>query len=317
MGTLARTLIALVAVGCSTTDGNTGTSTDPNDPSADGCATNSVPMLVKFSGGYASDQFVPVTVDGTQGYFTIDTGSSSTFVYGPDDHTAHFAVTIGCETVDVIRRNFAPSVVDGKPVLGVLGADFFREVTTDFDYPGKKVVRHHGAPPADTDGYLTVPIIDASGHIAVESTVDGAPKLLMVDTGSPHVVLAWTDGRPEDQKVNVEDINGTLIPAYLGDSEVTLESETKRIPVYRIPSWPYFQSFAKKLHPDLAGLYGRSSLGYRRFVVDSSASVLRFGPIQPIPTMAESSSNEGAQVDLGGTALESRPPSAHDALPPP
>ncbi|AKU99643.1 hypothetical protein AKJ09_06307 [Labilithrix luteola] len=314
MGTLARTLIALVAVGCSTADGSTGTS---NDPATDGCATNSVPMLVKFSAGYASDQFVPVTVDGTQGYFTIDTGSSSTFVYGPDDHTARYEVAIGCETVNVIRRDFAPSVAFGKPVLGVLGADFLRAVTTDFDYPGGKIVRHHGVPPTGTEGYLTVPIVDASGHIAVEAKVDGASKLLMVDTGSPHVVLAWTEGRPDDQAVNVEDINGTLIPAYLGDSDVSLESETKRIPVYRIPSWPYFQSFAKKLHPDLAGLYGRSSLGYRRIIIDNSASVLEFGPIQPIPAAAESSSNDAAQVDLGGAALESRPLSAHDAPPPP
>jgi predicted aspartyl protease len=255
-----------------------------------------VSLIVAVTNGDVGSQFVPVRVDGNDALLTVDTGSSTTFLYGPEDHARAYEVDIGCETLRVMRRDFAARSYDGRPVVGVLGADFFLTALTELDYPTGSIVRHHDERDHAPNGGITggnatdvhVPIVDAAGHIAVRAVVDGSEHLLMMDTGAPHVVLAWTPGRPDDTKIVVEDVNGTTIDAYVGNSQVAIEavggpSEERTLPVFRIPSWPYFESYAKTLHPDMAGLYGRSAIGFRHVVVDEAAGVLVLGPLQTPP----------------------------------
>lgn len=228
-------------------------------------------------------QFVPVRVNGQNGYLTVDTGAGESFLYGPDDFRATHPVMLGCETVMVMQRDFAASTIDGVPVLGVLGADYFMTALTEIDYPRRRVIRRRDGSIPGEPGEIRVPLVLAKGHMAVRAEIDGEDRLLMVDTGSPHVVLAWTAGRPGDEKVAVQDMSGARVDAFLGDSRVELERETREVPVYRIPDWPYFESYAKSLHPDLAGLYGRSTLGNRRVIIDARAGELRLGPLEALP----------------------------------
>lgn len=251
---------------------------------ASACTTNVVPLVLTFrSDGLPDAQLVPVVFGGVAGYFAIDTGSGLTFVYGKTDATPKYDVTIGCETLRVLRRDFPPEAHEGKPILGVLGADFFLKVTTDFDYPGKRIVRHLTGAPAGVSAYPTVPLIDANGHIAVRAGVDTGSYVLMVDTGSPHVLLVPAAGLPGDRETKVQDVTGELIPAFIGESEISLGGEKRKAQTYRIPSWPYFEGYQKDIHPDLRGLFGLSGLGFRRIVVDKPAGVLRLGPIQTPP----------------------------------
>lgn len=241
-----------------------------------------MPLELTFDEGVIQRQLVPAKSQTAEGWLSIDTGSSLTFLYGKTSTTKE-PVTIGCESLPVITRDFEDDDYMGKPVIGVLGADFFTTRSADFDYPGRKIVRRKQGVPTDTAGYKTVSYENAGGHIGVRATVDGTQHLLMYDTGSPHVLLVPFPGRPTDEKTQVQDATGTLIDAFIGDSDVTFQNETRKVPAYRIPKWPYFESYQKDLHPELDGLFGRSSIGYRRVVFDIEAKLLRLGPIQKTP----------------------------------
>jgi hypothetical protein len=270
-----------------------GTETRPtepppkNDPPAapTACDTNTVPLEITFAKGIVDGQLVPAKSGGTDGWLAIDTGSAHTFLYGTAPKEK--PVTIGCETFSVDSYDFSDDPYDGKPILGVLGADFFTTRSVDFDYPGRKIVRHkQGVPPntaPDTAGYAIVPYENLGGHIGLRATVDGQQHLLMVDTGSPHVLLVPFEGRPTDEKTQLSDASGALVDAYFGASVVTFDNETRTVPAYRVPKWPYFEGYQKELHAELHGLFGRSSIGYRRIVIDVEAKELRLGPIQKTP----------------------------------
>lgn len=249
------------------------------------CTTNVVPFIVEYGREVVDTQLVPVKTATEEGWLALDTGSGLTFVYGKDDAKRNYDVTIGCESFKVIRRDFEREEYEGKPILGVLGADFLRTALSELDYPGKKIVRHLDASskPQAIDGYTEAAILDANGHIGVRAEVDGTSRVLMVDTGSPHVLLVPVEGRPTDRKTAVQDVTGESIPAFIGDSDVKLGTETKRVPAYRIPAWPYFEGYQKELHPELAGLFGLSALGFRRVVIDAKGGVMKLGPILPLP----------------------------------
>ncbi|MBS2012244.1 MAG: hypothetical protein JST00_05125 [Deltaproteobacteria bacterium] len=260
--------------------------TEPPEPPLPACATNVVPLKLEYGLETVDTQLVPVRTATEEGWLTLDTGSALTFVYGKDDASRRYDVTIGCETLKVIRRDFARSNHAGKPILGVLGADFLTTSLSELDYPGGRIVRHLDARsrPDATDGYAPASILDARGHIAVRAEVDGTSRLLMVDTGSPNVLLVPAQGRPSDRRTTLQDVTGADVNGYVGDSNVTLGSETKRVPVWRIPSWPYFEGYQKEIHPELSGLFGLSALGFRRVVFDAKAGVMKLGPMQRLPT---------------------------------
>ena len=79
-------------------------------------------------------------------------------------------------------------------------------------------------------------------------------------------------------------VSATFLEENYGDSDVKLGAETKRVPAYRIPKWPYFEGYQKDLHPEMAGLFGLSALGFRRVVIDAKAGTMKLGPIQALPT---------------------------------
>lgn len=279
--------VAASAVACSSPDVAAPATAPPPEPvaalPADACSTNEVPLALTYYDHVADKQLAPVTAGGVDGWLTLDTGSSLTFLYGPTNVTDRKPITIGCETFDVIQRDFAGGSFRGKPILGVLGADFLITKTAELDYPGKRIVRYAKDAPPDAEGYLVIPWEDASGHIGVRAEIDGTRHMLLFDTGAGHAMLGWTDGRPGDQEIAVVDVNGDQIRAFLGESTIAIAGETKRAPVLRIPHWPYYESYAKTLHPEMEGLFGRTALGFRRVIFDPKAHVMRAGPIVPTP----------------------------------
>lgn len=288
---------SLALVACSSTSEPAGQTPSPTPtqevtappatpPATPACTTNVVPFVLEYGTDVVDTQLVGVKTATEEGWLTLDTGSAFTFVYGKDDASKRYDVTIGCETLKVMRRNFEREEVLGKPILGVLGADFLRSVRSELDYPGKKIVRHLDAAsqPQGIDGYTEAAILDANGHIAVRAEIDGTSRVLMVDTGSPHVLLVPVEGRPTDRATKVQDVTGEQIDAFIGDSDVKLGNETKRVPAYRIPKWPYFESYQKDLHPEMAGLFGLSALGFRRVIIDARAGTMKLGPIVPLPS---------------------------------
>ncbi len=266
-----------------TVDGSAGSGDAVAEAASPGaCDVNEVSLTLTFDEDSLVDsQLVPVTTARGDGWLSIDTGSAGTFVYGPDSTTKQ-PITIGCETLRVISRDFEAEMYDGKPILGVLGSDFFVSpaIVADFDYPKHRIARHAKGAPAGVDSYVDVPYLDAGGHIAVRAEVDGLMRVLLWDTGSGHTLLVPELGRDTDTKVPIGDVSGAVIDAWIGPSEIVFGGETKQLPTYRVPKWPYFESYQKTLLPDLAGLFGRSSMGFRRIVIDGKARRLRLGPIE-------------------------------------
>jgi hypothetical protein len=285
--------VLLFAVAACAAPSSSSTSTraePPSPPSAPespldetaACAINVVPLTLTYADGVADSQLVPVRVGAEEGWLAIDTGSALTFLYGPDSLEKR-PIEIGCETLPVITRDFPRESHGGRPILGVMGADFFVTKTTDVDYPGGRIVRYANDVPVDTTGYSVVRWEDAEGHIAVRVAIDGRPHVLLYDTGATHALLLGESGRPRDEETAIQDVDGNIVRAWLGDSEVQIGSEVEREPVLRVPEWPYFASYAKELHPEMAGLFGRHAMGFRRIVVEPKTHLLRLGPIRETP----------------------------------
>jgi hypothetical protein len=252
-------------------------------PEAPATEPDVVELVLTFDDGAPDSQLVPARTATAEGYLALDTGSASTFLYDPDEREGQ--VTIGARTtLTVSGRDLPPETFAGKPILGVLGADFLLAGPSELDYPGRRIVRHRGRRPCEhDDGCVVTPFLDAEGHIAVRVEIDGAPKLLMLDTGSRHTLLVGESGRGGDERAQSAGIDGLPFDVFVGTSELTLAGERREVPVLRASAFPYFESFARELHPDLAGLLGLTSIGFRRIVIDPEAHVLRLGPLERVP----------------------------------
>ncbi len=245
-----------------------------------GCAVNSVELVLSFLDDEVDSQLVRATGGGRAGFLALDTGSEHTFMYGPTS-TDRRPLSIGCETFSVITRDFDEEVFEGTPIIGVLGADFFASATSELDYPGRRLVRYHaGTAPADLVGYASAPYELISGHIGLRPRIDDAVTLLMFDTGATEVLLVPSPARAGDQETRFQDVEGNTFPAFVGETRLALGDDPVRTAgVQRVPSWPYFQSYQRDIHPDLSGLLGRVAMGFRRIVFDRDRLNLRLGPI--------------------------------------
>lgn len=79
--------------------------------------------------------------------------------------------------------------------------------------------------------------------------------------------------------VRTTDATGTEVELHLGEGSVRLASGLDvRVPLFRAPSFPYFEETVRALGGDIHGLLGLSALGARRIVFDAEASVVRLQP---------------------------------------
>ncbi len=260
----------------------------PDEP----CAVNRVPLLWTTPGDSASGELggmlVPVEHEGRSGYLAIDTGSGLTFLYlgedGPEYVPEAGTVRIGCETLSLPGRSFGADDPSGLGILGVLGADFFLTVTTDFDPAAGTITRYPGGGgPQGTEGWTALPYEDVQHHCLLRLTVDGVPLRLMWDTGSPHLLWVGAEGRPGDEPSLAQDVEGGRFPMFAGPGQLEipgLAHESRPVPVIlRAPRFPYFEGTVEALGGDLQGLAGQSVFGWRRLVFEPAARVLRVGPL--------------------------------------
>lgn len=224
---------------------------------------------------------VPVTFEGRAGALAIDTGSALTFLYTGKDSAEYTpragTVTIGSETLELPGRNFEASDETGAHIVGVLGAEFLLDATTEFDPVALTITRFEAAP--DTRGWVAVPMEDVRGHIILTLTIDGRARRLMWDTGSPHVLLIGEGARPGDRESLAEDVEGTRFPIYAGPCELRVPGEPARtITALRAPSFPYFEGTVRALGGNIDGLAGQSVFGRRRLVFSRATQVLYVAP---------------------------------------
>jgi hypothetical protein len=148
---------------------------------------------------------------------------------------------------------------------GPTALDFDRE-TISFHAPGAPFAEAAGWPSAPFDAVRDL----ALAHVAL----DGQPVRLMLDTGSPDVLWLGQQPTPGDSEVDTTDAEGNPIKMYYGQATLTLGAWTGVVPVFRVPSFPYFEQTVRDLGGNIQGLLGLSALG-RAFVVDSDARAVR------------------------------------------
>lgn len=226
---------------------------------------------------------VPVRFEGREGALAIDTGSALTFLYtgkGSAKYTPRAGtVTIGSQTFDLPGRNFEAGDETGAHIVGVLGAEFLLDATTEFDPVALTITRFEAGAAPDTRGWAAVSLEDVGGHIILTLTIDGRLRRLMWDTGSPHVLLIGEGARPGDAESLAEDAEGTRFPIYAGPSELRIPGHPARtITALRAPSFPYFEGTVRALGGNIDGLAGQSVFGRRRLVFNRSSHTLYVAP---------------------------------------
>lgn len=277
------------AVGGDPTGGDGGAGGDVAGSGGEGgkeiaCAKNVVPLELTISpDGVADSQVIPIRYQGEDAYLAIDTGSPYTFVFGPvgaPEYIEHFGdAEIGCETfpVDQITLEaLEPEPFNGKLIVGIVGMNFFSEVATEIDYPGRVVARYLQDGPSPT-GLTEVPVEWTDGRILVDAALDDQQVRLMYDAGSPHTLWVGQEPQPGDEEMLLGTANGEATTVYEGTAALDFASDAGlSIPVWRAPTFPYLQD--ELTEKDADGLLGATGLGFRRVVFDLPNDTMWLGP---------------------------------------
>jgi hypothetical protein len=269
-------LPCLLASGCAA---SSSYSTNPS--------SNVVPLVTTLEDGVADSQVVPIRLDNMHAWLALDTGAPFTFLFsdpaGPEyvDHAG--TIEIGCEQWKVPGyrdKAIGVEMFQDRPILGVLGLDFFLDVPVEIDYPGGRLVRHlDRLLPAGDRRLPAVPMCGrACGRALIDVMLDDRKLTLMLDTGAHNTILIDVAGKEGDERTEVQTADGRTWEVYLGDAFLSLPGEDPRpVPVMRAEDLPYIAPELRENHAH--GLFGLTSLGWRRVVFDFDAGVLRLGPL--------------------------------------
>lgn len=251
---------------------------------------NVVPIVLTTTPETGSDEIggmiVPVIFDGHRASLAIDTGSSLTFLYTGRDSAPYTPsagrVTIGHESFDLPGRSFEAEDETGAHIVGVLGAEFLLDATTEFD-PGRMLItRYKSGSVPDTQGWTRVPMEDVQGHIILTLTIDGRDRRLMWDTGFPHLLLIGEGARPGDTETLAQDVAGGRLPIYSGFATLHVSGEPQRqVRALRAPRFPYFEGTVEALGGNIDGLAGQSVFGHRRLIFCREIGAMLVAPDEP------------------------------------
>jgi len=262
-----KVALALVVTACSVTE--------PPAPTSDTCESNVVPMVTTRVDGVADTQVVPIVVDGRDAWLAIDTGSQRTFVFRDEYEEDAAVLTIGCEQRSVPGYGEAGIGVEefeGKPILGILGLEFFGDVG-EIDYPGGTITRHASLP-ADVARLPHAPFVNRDDRGLVDLEIDAVPVRMMLDTGAPSTLWLGVEGNEGDERGQVQTADGRLWDVWFGQGEIALAGERRVVPVTRGLAIPYIGPELEELGAQ--GLLGVTSLGWRRFVWDTPNGLIYF-----------------------------------------
>jgi hypothetical protein len=269
-------------------------------------ACNFVPLVTTIEDGVADCQVVPVMFRGEKAWLALDTGAPITFLFTEvltgsqvglqpaspveledlekADTYVEYAgtVEIGCESWRLPGYGDAAIGVEmlrGRPIVGILGLDFFSDVPAVIDYPGNRIVRYlDGAYPASYRELPSVPLHGLeSGRALIDVVIDGAELTLMLDTGAHDTILIGSSEPDDGELMHVQTADGRRWYVRLGEAVLELPGEPARtVAVMRARDIGYFAPELREL--GAGGLFGLTSLGWRRVMLDFETGVLRLGP---------------------------------------
>jgi len=260
------------------------------------CARDTLPLLVQplsdAPGAPAYKLYVPAKTNGQSDVFLIDTGSPFSFLHEPlrdggSSTTTETEVVpdagtavVGCDLLTLQGAAVAQDPpYEGLSVGGTLGDEHLLSRPLQLDFVARQVIWHdQGSPFASAAAWPNMPYDRPGGFVRVRNVAfDGTPVQMFVDTGSADSVWLGQQGQPGDTEVDGEDSQGNTFKMYLGTTTVTIGSYQEKVPVFRVPSFPYLQQAVDALHGQLNGLFGLSSFA-RGIVFDTDTQVVRVAP---------------------------------------
>ncbi len=246
-----------------------------------------VPLITTRDDGVADSQVVPVLFEGEQAWLALDTGAPFTFLFcgaGEDEPVEHAGtVRIAGEEWDLPGYGddaLGVEIFEGRPIVGVLGLDFFLDVPAVIDYPGGALIRHLDGELPESDADLPqLPLCGAEhGRALVDVVIDGAELRLMFDTGAHDTFWLGVEGSGDDDVSVVQTADGARWEVFVGTGSLALPGqELRSIPVMRALSIGYLEEELEQLGYD--GLLGLTAFGWRRIVLDFEGGALRLGPV--------------------------------------
>ena len=115
----------------------------------------------------------------------------------------------------------------------------------------------------------------AAGH---HRGADGIELTLMLDTGAHDTILIDAVRGEDDNLTQVQTADGRKWEVYVGEAILSLPGEDqKTIPVLRATDLQYIAPELREIRAH--GLFGLTSLGWRRVVFDFDGGALRLGPL--------------------------------------
>jgi len=285
---LLATLITTVA--CDVREPPLDEDIDAPDDEVDCSIKNEIELHLTQLDGVADVQTVPITLTGDDqdAWLALDTGSPLTFLFsdpsGPEFLEHAGTIALGCETWDVpgYREDaIGVEMLDGKPILGILGIDFFTEHASEIDYPGARVARYFDDT-AIPEHYASAPTIALHGREhdrpLVDVVIDDTPLTMLFDAGAHDTIWLGVEGDDDDEIAGVQTADGAIWEVFIGDGVLAFPGEAERtVPVMRALDIGYIKPELDEIGAQ--GLLGLTSMGWRSMLFDFDEGVMRLGAL--------------------------------------
>ncbi len=223
--------------------------------------------------------YVPVETMGKQGLLHLDTASAQSLLFAPGTSgwiDAYATARLGCSerTLPGYAGLGTLPDVEGRPVLGMGGADLLLREPTWLDVEGARLHRNPtAAMPAQPDGGLDVPFRVVQGIVVVEALFDGKAVRLILDTGAGHTTFVDANPRPGETRVETVDALGNPLELFQSTIVLGLGRQSSVVTLVRAPRFDIVAQLSTALGVHLDGLLGLSAL--RSVYVDGERGLLQ------------------------------------------
>jgi hypothetical protein len=245
------------------------------------CAPGEVELRVVRDGQHASRVYALVEVASQPVALLVDTASQITFLSvapgGPDPQPNAGTIDFGCDTRAVAGRAItSDESIEGRPVVGFLGNDFFFEQVHEIDLGAQRI---RSVSDRGHEAWPSLQYENLFDYIFVRAKLDGEDVRLGFDTGAPHALWLARDARPGDVRVDSNDALGNPVVLWLGTAELELDVPPARtIPILRTLSFPSIEESNRALGGNIHGLLGLSGFPSERVRIDATARRIYFAP---------------------------------------
>jgi hypothetical protein len=252
--------------------------------------TGSPLLTVDESPGNLLRLYTTLPLGGTDAPFLIDMGSPTSFVYAgiADGGIASCSPNGGHTAISCVPADLpgCPGVGETTPdnsvVRGTLGTDLVaRGAALDLGIAQSRFWWWR-TPPAPPAGATRVALQYNEGTGALVATgikLDGRDVRLMVDTGSPHVLILSSTPRPNETVVHTADGNNNPVTLYTSTIQISFGAGSARtVAVDRADTFPDLEGLFAQLGGNVDGLLGLNALGHERIVISKGELAFVMGP---------------------------------------